>query len=82
MNRRMNAEALTFGVGLDGGRGGGGGGGGGEEAGMGAAEKWESQGPERGKWSGGCGGGGGEEAAAGQHLAGEVDVAGGRWAGE
>lgn len=40
MNRRMNAEALTFGVGLDGGRGGGGGGGGGgEEAGMGAAEK-------------------------------------------
>ena len=75
MNQRIKAKALTFGVGLNGGRGGGGGGG--EEAGMGPAEQGAGEGPERGEGGGGCGRGGGEEAAAGQHIAGEVEVAGG-----
>lgn len=48
---------------------------------MGPAEEGAGEGPERGEGGGGCGRGGGEEAAAGQHLAGEVEVAGGRRAG-
>lgn len=43
---------------------------------MRAAEERAGQGPERGEGSSG-GGRGGEEATAGQHLAGEVEVAGG-----
>lgn len=67
----------AFGVGFDG--GGGGGGGRGEEAGSGAAKEGAGESPKRGEGCGAGSSGGGDKAAAGQHLAGEVEVvAGGR----